>query len=124
MQDFYTRQSQIAGGNIAELEQEVPADPEEAEDIQQALAEARAFKAGLDSRGPFVSGVTVRLGPAQAAAVSRSASATPPNGNIKSIVQMSDGAGVASIGSAKGPSASLPLAGWSRPGLDVCRQSR
>jgi hypothetical protein len=74
--DFYRQQAAIAEGNIQELEGEQAEDPEDAEDIDAALGDLRRFKARLDARGAFVTGVTVRLGPRRAASAMRSS--TPP----------------------------------------------
>jgi YD repeat-containing protein len=83
--DFYANESSIVQGDIAELQASTPSDQEEAEDISQALSDARAFQANLDARGGFVTGVTVRLGPAQAAQVMRTAVAGQSATNVQAI---------------------------------------
>ncbi|HMJ36723.1 MAG TPA: hypothetical protein VK501_22650 [Baekduia sp.] len=89
IEDFYVKESELAAGNISELEQETPADDEEAEDIAAALQDARAFKTHLDARGSFITGVTVRLGPSQAASAMRSAVAGQGATNIKTMTPLS-----------------------------------
>jgi hypothetical protein len=62
---YYADQQQLASEQIADLhtafEDPDPSDPEESEDIQQAIAEETAYKNHLTAGGPVVKGIAVRI---------------------------------------------------------------
>jgi hypothetical protein len=86
--DFYAHQSAMVGETIAELNSEQPEDEEDADSLVDALGEAQQFKAALDQREAFVTGVTVEIAPAETGTTMRAAARSAAPGEIKSIAPL------------------------------------